>query len=83
MKKGFSIVELLIVIGIVSILTAMAIPRFKEFQKHKNTKTYYTLSNGEKISCQYHIQYHCGIELMNCKDGKQYVCQQGVKIEKY
>ncbi|MCX6130635.1 MAG: prepilin-type N-terminal cleavage/methylation domain-containing protein, partial [Proteobacteria bacterium] len=31
-EKGFSLVELMIVVGIIGILSTLALPRFKQFQ---------------------------------------------------
>lgn len=38
-KKGFTLIELIIVIAIIAILAAMAIPKFSEVRKSANIKT--------------------------------------------
>ena len=64
-ERGFSFVELLVVVGIVGILSAIAVPQFSEFRKNaynaaassdlRNAATaeeaYYAL-NEEYLSCQ-------------------------------
>ena len=53
-ESGFSLVELMIVVGIIGILATMAMPKFQEFQsKAKMAEAKTSLSHY--IQCNIHI----------------------------
>ena len=73
MKKGFTIVELVIVIGVIAILSAVLIPTFanlsqkakdaKALQEVADTYTQYLIDKGEKANAQGDvcIEYASGV----------------------
>lgn len=81
-SKGFTFLEIIIVITIISLLVAIAIPNFTRAKERTEVITSYHLENGEVVQCDYIDNFRGGVNLTSCKDGNEYMAQQNVTVTK-
>lgn len=65
-KKGFTLVELIIVIAVIAILVALAIPKFGEIIKNSNEKA--DMATGKNIATVIAQQIANGVTIANSGD---------------
>ena len=72
MKKGFTLIEIMIVIAIIGILASMAIPNFRKARDHANeVKCWEGTSLLTRCCEQYNCEYHSYPSKLD--DLKQYI----------
>lgn len=66
MEKGFTIIELLLVVGIISILAVIAIPQFAEYRTNGfNAQAQVDLSNGRNAQEAYFADHNVYLTCAN------------------
>lgn len=81
MKRGFTFIELMIVIAIMGIISAIAIPSYKRYVNGHRTVKIYHLEDGKEVQCSYHHMEECGLRLIGCDNNIKYRCMRNIQIE--